>query len=208
MTNSLHFWRKLMGMNQIALARKIGVEQSIISQFENGDREPTANTWEKIATALNIPVDRLFSPPPLMLRGHEEAVVERTASAPGREEPPGKSRKARRPQGFGTINFLTPSQAKVGVQLQKTIQLADNQWDGARVWVELPCDDDPVAIRETKTEAVRYCRDFLNEEIGRIEAEDRARFNQELVERMGEDGANLSGFGEATKEPDLSKGTG
>ncbi len=182
MTNSLRFWRKQRAISQTRLAEKIGVEQPMVSWFETGDKEPTAETWEKIAAVLNIPVDVLFAPPPISFGTTSDSIVERVTSLPTVGEESGKSKKARRPQGFGRINFLTPSQAKVGVQLQKTIKLADDEWDGVRVWIELPCEDDREAILETKAEAVRYCMDFVDQEIGRIIQEYRIQFNGDKVE--------------------------
>lgn len=192
MTNSLRFWRKQRAISQTRLAEKIGVEQPMVSWFENGDKEPTAETWEKIAAALNVPVDVLFAPPPISFGGTADSIVERVSSLPAAGDESGKSKKARRPQGFGRVTFLTPSQAKVGVQLQKTIKLADDEWDGVRVWIELPCEDDREAILETKAEAVRYCKDFVDQEIGRISQEYLTQFNGRTVE----------GF-DAVEEPSL-----
>ena len=182
MTNSLRFWRKQRAISQTRLAEKIGVEQPMVSWFENGDKEPTVETWENIAAALNVPVDVLFAPPPISFGGTADSIVERVSSIPTVGEESGKSRKARRPQGFGRVTFLTPSQAKVGVQLQKTIKLADDEWDGVRVWIELPCEDDREAILETKAEAIRYCTDFVDQEMRRIVQEYRTQFNDQRVE--------------------------
>lgn len=195
MTNSLRFWRKQRAISQTRLAEKIGVEQPMISWFESGDKEPTADTWEKIAALLNVPVDVLFAPPPISFGTTSDSIVERVSSVPavpGDES--GKSKKARRPQGFGRVNFLTPSQAKIGVQLQRTIKLADDEWDGVRVWIELPCEDDREAILETKAEAVRYCTDFVDQEIKRITQEYIIQFNGRQVE--GVDGGEESSLPE------------
>ncbi len=186
MINSLRFWRKQSGISQTQLGRKIGVDQAMVSYFENGDREPTAECWELIGNALSIPVDKLFGPPPIVFGGTQDSIVERVTSIPVPGEENGKSKKARRPQGFGRVTFLTPSQAKVGVQIQKTIKISDEEWDGVRVWVELPCEDDPDAVRETKIEAVKYCTDFVNEEIGRITQEYINQFNQAQVGKVEE----------------------
>lgn len=195
MTNSLRFWRKLRGISQTALARKIGVEQPIISWFETGDKDPTAETWEQLASTLDVPIDVLFAPPPISFGGTTDAIIERTTSeAPNVDGK--KSRKARRSQGFGRVTFLTPSQARVKMQLRKTIKLSDEEWDGVEVFVELPCEDDPDAIREAKTEAVKYCQDFIEEEIGRIIQEDTIRFNRALVERV--ENGEVSGIPEDT----------
>lgn len=183
MTSSLRFWRKQRGISQTALARKIGVDQPAISGFENGDKEPTAESWELIASTLNIPVDVLFAPPPISFGGTTDTVIQRTTS----ESPSAdgvKSRKARRPQGFGRVTFLTPSQARVKMQLRKTIKLSDEEWDGVEVFVELPCEDDPDAIREAKAEAVKYCQDFIEEEIGRITQDYINQFNRVIVEKV------------------------
>ena len=183
-------------MSQLTLAQKIGVDQALISKFENGDKEPTAESWERIASTLNIPIDVIFAPPPISFGGTTDAITHRTTS----ELPNGdgtKSRKARRPQGFGRVTFLTPSQARVKMQLRKTIKLSDEEWDGVEVFVELPCEDDPDAIREAKAEAVKYCQDFIEEEIGRITQDYINQFNRVTVERV-----------ESGEESGVSEGTG
>ena len=199
MKSSLSFWRKKRGINQISLGRQIGVEQSMVSMFENGDREPTPEIWEKISQVLSVPVDVFFSPPPIQFGLGSELTIEQTTSVPsvpGEEK--GKSKKAKRvPNGFGSINFLTSSQARVCVQLRKTIKLTDEEWDGVEVRVELPCEDDDVAIQETKALAARYAGDFVHQEIKRIEQEWIIEHNGQQVERVEEmDAREESGFSE------------
>lgn len=193
MTNSLRFWRKQRGVSQTQLGAKVGVQQGVISSFETGEREPTAETWQMMADLLVLPVETLFAPPPLSFGSNTDTIIERT-SAEAANGDGSKSRKARKQQGFGRVTFLTPSQARVKVQLRKTIKLSDEEWDGVEVYVELPCEDDPDAVREAKAEAVRYCQDFIAEEIGRIEQEYITQFNKQMVGRVEDVGEEPSVF--------------
>jgi len=53
--------RKKSGLSQGDLARKLlFVDRAYISSIENGHRNPTVNTLEKIAAALRISIKNLF----------------------------------------------------------------------------------------------------------------------------------------------------
>jgi len=52
--------RQARGWNQTELAFHAGLAPSVISQIENGKRNPSARTLEKLATALDIEVGDLF----------------------------------------------------------------------------------------------------------------------------------------------------
>jgi DNA-binding XRE family transcriptional regulator len=52
--------RKLAGLNQVELAKKVGVTNNAISQIENGLRKGSIETLRKIALALNVSLDDLF----------------------------------------------------------------------------------------------------------------------------------------------------
>lgn len=52
--------REAAGMTQAELANKIGTASSMIGQWENNNRNPKSAVLEKIATALNISIDRLL----------------------------------------------------------------------------------------------------------------------------------------------------
>src|SRR5829696_9963048 len=52
--------RLARGWNQTELAFHAGLAPSVISQIENGKRNPSARTLEKLATALDIEVGDLF----------------------------------------------------------------------------------------------------------------------------------------------------
>lgn len=52
--------REAANVTQAELAKRIDVASSMIGQWENSNRNPKPATLEKIATALNISVDRLL----------------------------------------------------------------------------------------------------------------------------------------------------
>lgn len=183
-TNSLRFWRKQRGISQKNLAEKIGSSQPMVCYFETGEREPTMETWKQIEAVLNIPLETLFAEPPFSFGSNEDSLIERVTTAPVVGDESVKSKRVNQPNGFRRVTFLSESNAKVGLQLQKTIKLTDEEWDGVRVWVELPCGDDPLEIQEAKTEAVGYCQRFLNEEIKRIQQEYIDQFNHAMVETV------------------------
>lgn len=51
--------RQDMGWSQVDLADRIGVSGSVVSMYENGQREPARDTLAKIARELNISMDAL-----------------------------------------------------------------------------------------------------------------------------------------------------
>jgi len=53
--------RSERGLSQAALAKKVGVVQSAISQFESGAVQPAIDTLERLADALNVPVSELLT---------------------------------------------------------------------------------------------------------------------------------------------------
>jgi len=63
--------------NQTELAYHAGLAPSVISQIENGKRDPTARTLRKLAKALEVEVGDLFpkeqAPLPNFEQGHETA---------------------------------------------------------------------------------------------------------------------------------------
>ena len=59
--NSLKRIRKEKGITQEALALKLGVTKGMISQYENGNREPKLDTIKKIAAALDCNMNVLIS---------------------------------------------------------------------------------------------------------------------------------------------------
>ena len=52
--------RKDKNMRQSQLSKLTGISVNSISRYENGDREPTLNVLEKIASALEIPLSQLL----------------------------------------------------------------------------------------------------------------------------------------------------
>jgi transcriptional regulator with XRE-family HTH domain len=53
--------RKEKGLTQEALARKSGVNRVLIARFETGRSNPTLDTLQKIALALDVPIDAIVS---------------------------------------------------------------------------------------------------------------------------------------------------
>ena len=64
--------RKKAGLTQAELAEKLGVSSSFIAQYENDLRNPKPDTLQRIATALDISVNRLlFSDNPSLFQRNE-----------------------------------------------------------------------------------------------------------------------------------------
>ncbi len=58
------FWRKRCGVTQEHLAEFTGVSQQQILKYEKGETSMSAVRIEQIAQVLDLPVQRLFEPPP------------------------------------------------------------------------------------------------------------------------------------------------
>ena len=58
---NLKFYRKKAGLTQEKLAEAIGMSTSYIGDMEARERFPSAETIDKIASALNVPVSLLFN---------------------------------------------------------------------------------------------------------------------------------------------------
>ena len=52
--------RKEKGMTQEALAQKCGISRQRVTNYEIGIREPDLKTLKKLATALDVTVDKLL----------------------------------------------------------------------------------------------------------------------------------------------------
>lgn len=48
------------GLSQEALAKRAEISVSYLSMLENSKRDPTLSTVERVASALNVPVEILF----------------------------------------------------------------------------------------------------------------------------------------------------
>ena len=55
----LKYYRKMHGLSQAALAKKLGISASAISMYEVGQREPDFETEEKIADFFNVDLNTL-----------------------------------------------------------------------------------------------------------------------------------------------------
>jgi transcriptional regulator with XRE-family HTH domain len=55
-------YRKLKGFTQESFSKELGVSVSVLGEIERGNRLPSEDFVEKIATALNISVDDLTPP--------------------------------------------------------------------------------------------------------------------------------------------------
>lgn len=53
--------RKERGLSQESLALKAGLNTSYMGQLERGEKSATIDSLEKIANALNVPIEELFS---------------------------------------------------------------------------------------------------------------------------------------------------
>lgn len=54
---------KEKGITNKELATKLGVTSGAISQYISENGNPNLKTLERIATALNVPIQELFNPP-------------------------------------------------------------------------------------------------------------------------------------------------
>ena len=59
--NRIREFRKKRGLRQIDLARLVGIFQSELSEIERGIRKPSVYLAKKIAKALGVSLDDLFS---------------------------------------------------------------------------------------------------------------------------------------------------
>ncbi len=60
MKNNLRTLRKSRGYTQIALQMKTGIEQSLLSKFENGERIPPTETLIRLADFYDVSIDYIL----------------------------------------------------------------------------------------------------------------------------------------------------
>lgn len=60
MANNLKKLRKQAGLTQISLQMKTGIEQALLSKFENGDRIPPTETLMQLADFYNVSMDYIM----------------------------------------------------------------------------------------------------------------------------------------------------
>ena len=60
MKNNLKTLRKDKGYTQIALQMKTGIEQSLLSKFENGERIPPTETLIRLADFYDVSIDYIL----------------------------------------------------------------------------------------------------------------------------------------------------
>ena len=60
MKNNLRLLRKQAGYTQIALQMKTGIEQALLSKFENGERVPPTETLLQLAEFYNVSIDYIL----------------------------------------------------------------------------------------------------------------------------------------------------
>ena len=60
MKNNLKKLRKEAGLTQISLQMKTGIEQALLSKFENGDRIPPTETLIQLADFYNVSMDYIM----------------------------------------------------------------------------------------------------------------------------------------------------
>lgn len=58
----LELYRRMAGLSQLELARRIGINATAIVQVERGDRKPWPKLRRGIAEALGYPEEELFAP--------------------------------------------------------------------------------------------------------------------------------------------------
>ena len=60
MNNNLKILRKERGLTQLALQMKTGIEQALISKFENGERIPPTETLIILADFYDVSIDYIL----------------------------------------------------------------------------------------------------------------------------------------------------
>ena len=60
MKNNLKQLRKSKSYTQIAIQMKTGIEQSLLSKFENGERTPPTETLLRLADFYNVSIDYIL----------------------------------------------------------------------------------------------------------------------------------------------------
>ena len=60
MKNNLKSLRKNKGYTQIAVQMKTGIEQALLSKFENGERIPPTETLIRLADFYNVSIDYIL----------------------------------------------------------------------------------------------------------------------------------------------------
>lgn len=60
MENNLKLLRKNHGYTQIALQMKTGIEQSLLSKFESGERTPPTETLVRLAEFYDVSIDYIL----------------------------------------------------------------------------------------------------------------------------------------------------
>ncbi|MBR6765743.1 MAG: helix-turn-helix transcriptional regulator, partial [Clostridia bacterium] len=60
MKNNLKQLRKNKGYTQIAVQMETGIEQALLSKFENGDRVPPTETLIRLADFYNVSIDYIL----------------------------------------------------------------------------------------------------------------------------------------------------
>ena len=60
MKNNLKKLRKEAGLTQIGLQMKTGIEQALLSKFENGERTPPTDTLITLADFFNVSIDYIL----------------------------------------------------------------------------------------------------------------------------------------------------
>lgn len=53
-------WREYRRMTQDALAQAVGISKPYLSQLENRKRDGSVETFQRLATALGVPIDALM----------------------------------------------------------------------------------------------------------------------------------------------------
>ena len=60
MQNNLKILRKGKGYTQIYVQMKTGIEQALLSKFENGERTPPTETLFRLAEFYNVSIDYIL----------------------------------------------------------------------------------------------------------------------------------------------------
>lgn len=60
MKNNLKLLRKSKGYTQVSVQMQTGIEQALLSKFENGERVPPTETLIRLADFYNVSIDYIL----------------------------------------------------------------------------------------------------------------------------------------------------
>jgi len=78
--------REILGVSRAELARRVRIDRSQLSRWENGDATPAGDSWRRLARALGIPLAELRATVPATSDAERRAAVVEAMRAVGYSE--------------------------------------------------------------------------------------------------------------------------